>query len=311
MRVTSNTLSSALIDQLNRLSWRQIQLQNQAASGQRVQLPEDDPGAARQVLDLQAEASSVAQFQKNIATEQNRAGAAYSAIAALKTISDRVGEIATLADGTKSQEELTAYGKEVTQLIQQAVQIANTRHNGSYVFAGTRSAQPAFTVATDVNGQVTGVTYQGNQNLALTEIAEGVTVTSQVPGANTTGSGPRGLITDTASGADFFNHLISLQNHLLSGDVTSIASTDRAQLTADEDNILSHISQNGVVQSRLEAESSLMSDRATGLNKQVSNQADADLTQTLVQLSATQNAYQAALQSGAKIMNLSLMDYLR
>ena len=98
MRVTSNTLSSALIDQLNRLSLRQIQLQNQAATGQRVQLPEDDPGAAWQVLDLQAEASSVAQFQKNITTEQDRASATYSAITALKTISDRVGEIATLAE---------------------------------------------------------------------------------------------------------------------------------------------------------------------------------------------------------------------
>lgn len=87
---------------------------------------------------------------------------------------------------------------------------------------------------------------------------------------------------------------------------------DHPQLTTDENNILSQISQNGIVQSRPEAASSLMTDRVTALNKQGSDQADADLATTMVQFSAAQNAYQVAVQSGAKLINMpSLLDYLQ
>jgi flagellar hook-associated protein 3 FlgL len=311
MRVTANTYPNTLISQLNSLSQRQNQLQTQAATGQRVQNLQDDPSAARHVLDLQAEASSVTQYQSNVAAQQDTANATYSAIKSLKTISDRVSEIATLADGTKSQAELTTYANEVTQLIQQGVQIANTQQNGSYLFAGTTSSQAPFTMTTDADGNVTGVSYQGNESVASSEIAEGVTVSAQVVGANTSGTGPRGLITDSASGADFFNHMISLQNNLLSGNTSAIASTDTTQLSHDEDNLLFQVSQNGVMQSRLEASASLLTDRATAITSQVSNAADADLAQVLVQFNSTQNAYQAALQSSAKVLNMNLMNYLQ
>jgi flagellar hook-associated protein 3 FlgL len=311
MRIATNTYTNSLIDQLNSLALRQSQLQNQVATGKRVQNPADDPAAMRRVLDLQAEAGSVTQFQSNIASEQDRATAVYSALKSLKTVSDRASEIATSADDLKSPAELSAYASEITQLIQQSVQAANAQHNGTGLFGGTQTDQPAFVLATDAAGHVTSVTYQGDQGVAPTEISEGVTVSSQIVGANTTGAGPRGLITDSASGADFFNHLISLQNHLLSGDTADIAATDRSQLTKDEDNLIFHVSDNGAVQSRLEASASLLSDRATGLDGQISQQSDADLAQTLVHLSASQNAYQAALQSGAKLFGLSLMDYLR
>ena len=43
----------------------------------------------------------------------------------------------------------------------------------------------------------------------------------------------------------------------------------------------------------------------------ISRAADADLVQTLVQLNQAQNSYQAALQSGSKIMQLSLLNYIQ
>ena len=61
MRVTAHTLSDGLANQLNVLSNRQNRLQNQAVTGQRVQLPEDDPRATRRILDLQNESRSLQQ----------------------------------------------------------------------------------------------------------------------------------------------------------------------------------------------------------------------------------------------------------
>ena len=310
MRVAFNTLPDSLISQLNNLSAQQNRLQSQAATGQRIQQISDDPVAARRVLDLQANASQLTQFRQNIALLQDQATASYNSIQGLKTISDRAGEIATLADGTKSPDDLKTYAIEITQLIQQGVQLMNSRHEGNYLFGGTNTNQPPYTVTTDANGNVTGVTYQGNDTVPAAEVAEGATVSVAVPGENTSGSGPSGLITDSRTGADFFNHLISLQNHLLAGDTASIASTDRAALLKDENNILYNISSNGLVQSQLNASDSAAASQLTSLKQSISQNADADLAQTLTKLSATQTAYQAALQSGARLFGQSLMDYM-
>jgi flagellar hook-associated protein 3 FlgL len=311
MRVTSNTFPTTLVNQLDRLTARQNRLQTQAATGQKVQFPEDDPTAMRRVLDLQSEAKSVGQYQANIDRLQEQTVTTYSAIKAMKQLSDRAGEIATLADGTKSPEQLRTYAAEVNQLLQQAVQLANSKNRGDYLFGGTNSNQTPFTATQDANGNVTAVTYGGNTSVAEAEIAEGVTFSAQTLGANTSGAGPRGLVTDSRSGADFFNHLISLQQHLNAGDTTAIANTDRASLAKDEDNFIFHFGTNGALQSRLEAARSVANGRSASLELLVSNEADADLATTLVKLGETQNAYKAALQTGSTILNQSLLDFIR
>ena len=311
IRVTSNMFPDSLVNQLARLGQRQQQLQSEVASGQRVQFPEDDPPAVRRVLDLQAEASGVTQYQDNIARLKEQSTVAYDAMNALKNVSDRAGEIATQADGTKSQQDLSAYATEVTQLIQQAVQLMNGKYEGDYLFGGTLSNQPPFVLATDSSGNVTSVTYQGNTSVSQVEIAEGTTLAALPVGANSTGNGPAGLITDSRTGADFFNHLIALQNNLLAGNTTAIQSTDLTALQADEQNIVGQIATTGALQSRMDAAQSIAEGRSASLDKLISGQADADMATVMVQLNQAQTAYQAALQSGARLLNLSLLDYLQ
>ncbi len=310
MRVSANSFSDTLITQLGNLAVRQARLQSQAATGQRVRLPEDDPVALRRVLDLNSEFRSTGQYSRNITRQLELAQASFSGIKGIKTLTDRAGEIATQVDDLKSPEELQFYAKEVTEMIKQAVHIMNATNRGDAVFGGTIADRPPFVMTLDANNNVSSVTYQGNLSLAETEISQDVTLTTQTLGENTTGAGPRGLVTDSRSGADLFNHLISLQNNLLAGNIAGVAA-NRAEFANDESNILYHISSNGAIQARLEATEALNRDRGLAIETQVSKEVDADLAQTLVKLSQTQTAYEAALQSGARALNLSLMDYLR
>jgi flagellar hook-associated protein 3 FlgL len=312
MRIAGTTYSDIAVSQLNLLTAQQTQLQNQVSTGQRVRKPEDDPAAMAKGLSLQAENSAAAQFSRNISMLQNRANTVYGALDQLKTISDRASEIATQADGTASPAELQSFATEVGQLIQQAVSLANTKDGSQYVFAGTNSGQPAFTTTTDANGNVTGVAYQGNTSVMQTQIADGTTMTVDSPGQNATGTGARGVFSDSRYGADFFNHLISLENHLQSGDTTSISSTDAPALAKDEDNIIYQVSANGVAQSRLTTAASIASNRQTSLQTAFSSLTGADLTQTIVDLTQTQNTYQAALESSSALLKMqqSLLQYL-
>lgn len=312
MRVSSSMFPTMLNQELGVLSQQLEQLQTESATGQRIQNPEDDPSAVQQVLNMQSESSELQQYQSNIATLQGTATAASSAVTGLQQITSQVADIATSAgSGTVSQDDLDNYAAEVNQLISQAVSTANTQYNGNYLFGGTIDNQAPFVATTDSNGQITSVAYQGNTSTASAEIAEGVTISVVSPGANATGSGAGGLITDSRTGADLFAHMISLRNDLLSGNVTAVTDTDLPALTADQQNQILYATNVNVAEGRLTAATTSAENQQTSLTTLISNDADADIAQTITSLSQVQYAYQAALESGATILKQSLLDYLQ
>jgi flagellar hook-associated protein 3 FlgL len=313
MRVTDSAYNSSLINQLNGLTSQQYTLQNEVTTGLRIQSASDDPGAMEDTLNDQANVASQTQYASNITTLQNRATSIYNVLQSLQTASSKAGEIATEAgNGTQTPTALTTSASQVNDLLNQVVALANTKDpsTGEYLFGGTASSQPPFVATKDANGNITGVTYQGNESVNQTDIGSGVSVTVDIPGANTSGTGARGLFTDSQSGADFINHLISLRNDLTSGNTSNITSTDSANLQKDEDNITYQVANNGVAQTHLDTASTLVTNNTTSLNTMISNSSSADMVQTMVQLNAAQNAYQAALESGVKVMQLSILNYI-
>jgi flagellar hook-associated protein 3 FlgL len=313
MRIAGTSYTESMANQINLLAGRQYKLQNQATTGQSIIAPEDDPAGMMQALGLQADNASVAQYAQNISTLQNRSDLVADALQQLKTISDRIGDLATQADGTASPTQLQANAIETTQLIKHAVDVMNTKNGDQYLFGGTAADQPPFVMTTDANGHVTGVTYQGNANVVDTEIGQNITATVDVPGENTSGSGARGVITDSRYGADFFNHLISFQNNLLAGDTNSIHTVDQPALGKDEDNLIYQIGENGAVSARLVASAAAATAKQSSLNTSLNSVAGADLTKTITELTQAQNAYQLAMQSSASILQLrsSLLSSLR
>ena len=312
MRIAGTSYTDSLVSQLNFLTSRQYQLQNQVSTGQRIQNPADDPAGMGEALSLQTNSTNLSQYSQNISNLQTTATTGYTALQQLKTISDRAGEIATLADGTKTPVELQSYATELNQLIKQAVQVANGKDGNNYLFSGTKSDTPPFVATTDANGIVTGVSYQGNTSTAQHEIGQGANLTVDTPGENTTGSGPRGLLADSRYGADFFQHLISLQQNLSSGNTTAISKTDQPALTKDEDNLIYHIGNNGVSQAQLESAATLNTNLQSAVQQSLTKVAGVDMTQAITDLSQTQKTYQAALASSSVLLQLqtSVLQYL-
>jgi len=310
MRVTSNSYSENLITQLHTLARRQINLQNQIATGQRVQNASDDPFAAQQVLQFRDDAAANTQYQKNIQTHQEFAAATHGLMRNLQKVLDRSQEIATMVDDLDSEEDLQSFATEIDQLLKHAVQVSNAQHRGDYLLGGTRTDAAPFSVVTDATGKVTSVSFGGNANVPESEIGQGNLVSSRIPGENTTGGGVRGLVADTRSGADIFAHLIALRDQLQSGDVAAVATT-RDQLRADEENLLFHIADNGALQSRLEASLNTAKDEKLSLESQISNRIDVDMPETIVRLNQEQTTYQAALQSAGSLLDLGLLPFLR
>lgn len=311
MRITNNLYAYTLMDHISRLTGRLNQLESQAATGQKIVKASDNPTAMARVLSLQHEYANLIQFGDNIQVLKEIAHISFSAIEGLKKIVDRATEIAVLADNTKSSEELRTYATEIDQLINQAVQFANTRYRSQFIFAGTKTDQMPFTPITNDAGQIIAVSYNGATTSRESIIGEELTITVQVPGANTQGTGQRALLYDERYGVDLFGHLIALRDSLLLGDVASINNEILPQLQKDEENLLYHIAFNGVQQSRLDMVDAIRKSRIQAIDEEISSEVDADLTQTIVRLNQTQTAYMAALQSAAFLLNNSLLNYIK
>jgi flagellar hook-associated protein 3 FlgL len=298
MRVATNTVSDGIIRQIQNLSTQQTKLQNQVASGQRISQASDDPSAVGRVLNLESERRQITQYGRNAGHALALAQASYSGLQGIKKISDRAGELAVLGTGVLGPAALQAYAAETDQLIEQAVAAANTRFLGNYLYAGTAVDAPAVSIARDTQGQITAATYAGNADQAAIPLSEAASVTPATSGATNTGL------------ADLINNLISLRTALLSGSSAAVTAA-RPGLTANEDLLVSALADNGGVQTRIEASQAQHLDRLRSVAQSISFETSADLPATMVKLNQAQTAYQAALQSAANIMHLSLLDYIK
>src|SRR5262249_40069786 len=149
----------------------------------------------------------------------------------------------------------------------------------------------------DANGQITGVTYTGGTDSPQVNVGEDATVT------------PYSSAASNQQYADFVNHLVAMRDALSSASAANVQAAQPG-LQTSEDNLLQQVSTTGGVQPRLQGVITQNQDRFTQLENATSKETDANLTQTVVQLTQTQTAYQAALQVGAQVLRVSLLDYL-
>ena len=298
MRIASNTVNDSIVRQIQHLGTSQAKLQNQVATGLRISQPEDDPAAVGRVINLESEQRQLAQYQANAQRALEISQASYSGLQSLKKVSNRATEIGTLGAGAISDASAKAYASEVNQLIEQTVQFANTRFGNDYLFAGTALTTAPFAATRDAAGQISAVAYAGNAQRAGVPISEAATIS---PGTD---------VTINEGVGDFLSHLISLRDSLTANNPVAVTAT-QTDLIASEDLLVSALAEHGGIQTRIEAAQSQLADRDLSLQGLVSGETEADLPATIVKLNQTQTAYQAALQSAANIMKVSLLDYLR
>jgi flagellar hook-associated protein 3 FlgL len=300
MRITNNMVTNSILGELQQLETQQSSLQTEVSSGLAVSQPSDDPAAFGQVVQLEDQSNETAQFNKNASQALDLANASYGGLDSLQQIYDRASQLGALGNGTLGNASSSTYADELDQLIQQAVQVANTKLNNTYIYAGTAVSQPPFTTTANGSGQIGSVAYTtapgGDQQASIA-----LSPTSSVS-PSTSGATNQGI-------AGFINNMISLRDALSAGDSSGI-STASAALASSDDLITSAVAENGAVQTRIQADQTQQQAYATELNSLISGDTNADLSQTIVKLNQAQVAYQASLQTAASVMHLSLLNYV-
>jgi len=288
------------LSDLNRQTRRLLELQEQLATGLKVNSPSDDPLAARRAVNIRSAIAKQEQYITNISSAGPLLEESSTSFQTVVSVLQRANELALQgANGTSSQTQMNALAIEVNQLIEATLTEANHQTNGRYVFGGTRTLDAPFVAVRDAEGQITAVTYQGNDEAIEIGVTAGISVQINETGQHA-----------FLSGQDVFQTLIDIRDNLLSGDKTSLQTDRLTELADAQDQLLISMAAMGATQNRLETLTSNTEASVDQLRVTLSDNIDADYAETVVNLNAQSNAYRAALEAAARVIQPSLLDFI-
>ena len=155
MRVTHNMMSNSIILHLQRQSQQLFNVQKKIATQKRLNKPSDDPVGMGHVLEYRAKINLIDQYLHNI--EQGRRLVETNELT-LDLIDELVGLAREIAqtygnpDASPQAKQLAA--REVRDLYDQIVDLANSKTGSDYVFSGHLTDTPPFGHVVDISGGI-------------------------------------------------------------------------------------------------------------------------------------------------------------
>jgi flagellar hook-associated protein 3 FlgL len=308
LRITNLMTQRGVLADLTDISNRLSQTQRKMSSGKDIGRPSDDPFRANRALSIRTDLEGIAQYKRNIGEAQGWQNATDTALSNITDIAQRVRELVLQgSNDTLGPTERTAIAAEVDQLADALKQEANSQYGGRYIFAGTADQTKPY-----ANGGVGGDGYAGNTAAIARSIGPGVSVQVNVTGDQVLGSGQP--VPPAAGDAKLLNTLRDIAQHLRGGtpaDINALRTTDLRNVDTNLDDLSKIRATVGATTSRLETALSRFEQLEGATQQQLSETEDADMAKVLTDFSMQQSVYQAALKSGANIVQASLLDFLQ
>ncbi|MGH9500019.1 MAG: flagellar hook-associated protein FlgL [Terriglobales bacterium] len=297
MRVNPNYTADILQDLYQSQSQGQTAIQ-QMGSGHLINMPSDNPAGAASLVVGQALQSQTDQFLHNTSSVEGLLQTADSTLSSVVNALNRAISLGVQGGtDTLSDADRQAIAQQVQGIMNQVIQLANVSYQGNYVFAGTATKTQPF-VADPAAAD--GVTYNGNDNTNNVQIAEGQSIQINQPGDQIF----------QGAGGDVFGALQQLVTALQSGDTDGVGAA-----TTQLGGALNYLSQQrvfyGNAVNQLTSNQSFLQQEKVNLQSQENAVDGVDIAKAATDLSQSQITQSAALAALAKVIPLSLMDYLK
>jgi len=297
MRVNPNTAPDVLAAIAQAQQAEAVALQ-QIATGRRVNLPSDDPGAAAALVQNHNRSDVVDQYTQNGNTVLQMLQTADSVLSSVVSeVSQAISVGVQGANGTLSDSNRETLADQVSGTLDSVVSQANMAYRGIHLFAGTATTAVPFTPDTS---SPSGYQYNGNGNVNSVAIGDGFAVPVNVPGDQ--------LFQHT--GADVLGSLQQLVTALRGGD-TSVIGSATNQLRQAFDYLTQQRAFYGNVASQINSQESFLQSETTNIKSEENSLVGIDMAAAATNLSQAQTATQATLAAAARVLPQSLLDYLK
>ncbi|MBI1293846.1 flagellar hook-associated protein 3 [bacterium] len=295
MRITDRMIVNNTLSYLQRGRERLGDAQTRVVTGRRLQRSSDNPADVERAMTLASELRMVEKQNSNLKTTRDWLSGTDVGI---QNLNDTLIEARSLAlrskNDTFSENERRAFSRQIGEMLNGAMSIANTQQGGNYLFSGQQVKTEPF----DIQGGT--IVYQGD-NADINHIVEvGQTMTINVTGVAGNNLGVFGAL----------NALQSLQQGLEANDTASIDDFMNQTDSVMED-LFAAQSAIGVRMQRVDATSQRFDQRETDLKQLYSQLVDANMAEVITEMNAESTAYEMSLATTARIMPRSLLDFLR
>jgi len=308
LRITSNMMSRNLLQNLEVAQGNMSDLENEMSSGHRITKPSDDPSGVHSALGIKTNMAMIAQTKSNADAALSNMGTTDSILGDVTSMLQRVRELAVQgASDTNTPDSRKAIAAEVDQIAAQIKTLANTKIGNKYIFGGTAtSTEPMPSAGGSFAGNSNPIQLDVGNNSKVDISVDGPGVFVKVPAGATYGllSDPQG------SGNGILDKLSAALKSGLTTAGTDISAT-LDDIDANLDNISSSRATLGASINRVTAISTQMATTTINLTANLSSIQNTDISKTILDFQTQQNTYQAALSIGAKIIQPSLVDFMK
>lgn len=291
-RITQRSLSQSTLAGLQANLARLQETQARLSSGRAIQRPSDSPTGTMAALRLRTDLNRYTQLDRNADDGKALLGTTDNALTdGLAILREARDAVLLGANGSLSATDREALAAQVDGLRSSLLAVANARYLQQPIFAGTAGASAAY----DSSGA-----YQGNGGAVSRTIAPGVKVTVNATGEEVFGP----------AGNDIFTVLSNISSDLRNNP-SNLTSTDLGQLDAGYLRMQNALASVGSRYHQIEIMQARNQANQLESQNQLSEVEGVDLPAAIVDLQLQEVAYQAALGATARVLQPTLMDFLR
>jgi flagellar hook-associated protein 3 FlgL len=271
-------------------------LNEQLSSGKLFQMPSDAPIKVADSMNYKAQLNRNNQFQRNLDQAENWLNTTESALKSGTKVIQRARELTIYAaNDSMTSDDRKMVAKEMKQLRDELIDISNAKLGDSYIFSGQKTGEKPFEVVD--NGIGDYVQYQGDKNGVKRRLNENVEMQVNLDGDEVFKKEIEALnkiyddLDSGKSGEEIGDNLNAMDT----------AINNYAELRSE---VGSKLQRTGNIINRLEA-------NEVHLRDLKSKNEDADLAEVITELKMEETVYRASLASGSRIMQQSLVDFIR
>jgi flagellar hook-associated protein 3 FlgL len=321
MRVTNQMMANNFLTDMNNNMENLNKLQRQMTSGKEISKPSDDPTKVARAMQLQTDINTNTQYGQNITDASNWLNTTDTSLGQVGDVLQRIRELlVSSGDAAYGSDEQTAIKNEVNQKIGELTQIVNTNYDGRYIFGGSKgTSKPVVEIPDALNSSNSNISYADKNGTAITSASDPISynmINTKLSTEISHGVSMQYNVTATDimkinSSTDLSQVFSNITSHLDSGNTSSLTGQDLTDVTDAITNVLRLRSEVGAKSNRMDSAKSKNEDESSNMTEILSNTEDIDITKKTMEYATMQTVYTASLQTSAKVLQPTLMDYLK
>lgn len=293
MRVTQGMLTDNMLRNLMTSQQKMGTYLEQLTTGKKINRPSDNPVIAMKGMGYRTQIVEVEQYKRNIGEIHNWMDNSDAALDQTTQALQRMRELTIKASNSPNdKDELESIRKEIEQLEEHLMELGNTFVNGKYIFNGTNTKDRPITETEN------GYDVSTDNSDVIIEVGNGTRIKVNV--------NPEDVFTN-----ELFEDIAALKA-ILSGE------QDRSELDGRIEALDRHINNTinaradlGARINRIELVEDRLDEQIVLAKKTMSENEDIDFEEAITNLITQESLHRAALSAGSRIIQPSLVDFLR